>query len=45
MIDDMLAHATPAPAEGPILAAVAPHAGYPYLRTRGRLDLRGIEGP
>jgi MEMO1 family protein len=30
MIDDMLAHATPSAAEGPILAAVAPHAGYPY---------------
>ena len=30
MIDDMLAHATPAPVDGPILAAVAPHAGYPY---------------
>jgi AmmeMemoRadiSam system protein B/AmmeMemoRadiSam system protein A len=30
MIDDMLAHATPAPVDGTILAAVAPHAGYPY---------------
>jgi len=30
MIDDMLAHATPAPVDGAILAAVAPHAGYPY---------------
>lgn len=29
-IDDMLAHASPPPVEGPILAAVAPHAGYPY---------------
>ena len=30
LIDGMLAHASPPPAEGPILAAVAPHAGYPY---------------
>jgi MEMO1 family protein len=30
MIDDMLAHATSPAIEGPILAAVAPHAGYPY---------------
>jgi len=30
MMDDMLANATPAPADGEILAAVAPHAGYPY---------------
>ena len=30
MIDDMLAHATPSPVDGAILAAVAPHAGYPY---------------
>lgn len=30
MMNDMLAKATPAPVEGPILAAVAPHAGYPY---------------
>jgi hypothetical protein len=30
MIDDMLAHATPASVDGTILAAVAPHAGYPY---------------
>jgi hypothetical protein len=30
MIDDMLAHATPGPVDGTILAAVAPHAGYPY---------------
>ena len=30
MIDDMLAHAAPPPVDGPILAAVAPHAGYPY---------------
>ena len=30
MIDDMLAHATPAPVDGTILAAVAPPAGYPY---------------
>ena len=30
MIDDMLAHASPPPVDGPILAAVAPHAGYPY---------------
>src|SRR5665213_654112 len=29
-IDDMLAHAAPPPVDGPILAAVAPHAGYPY---------------
>jgi AmmeMemoRadiSam system protein B/AmmeMemoRadiSam system protein A len=29
-IDDMLAHATPQPIHGPILAVVAPHAGYPY---------------
>ena len=30
MIDDMLAKATPRPVDGEILAAVAPHAGYPY---------------
>jgi MEMO1 family protein len=30
MIDDMLAHANPPTISGPILAAVAPHAGYPY---------------
>ncbi len=30
MIDDMLAKATPPPVDGEILAAVAPHAGYPY---------------
>jgi AmmeMemoRadiSam system protein B/AmmeMemoRadiSam system protein A len=30
MIDDMLAHATPPPIADPILAAVAPHAGYQY---------------
>ncbi len=30
MIDDMLAQAAPPTPAGPILAAVAPHAGYPY---------------
>jgi AmmeMemoRadiSam system protein B/AmmeMemoRadiSam system protein A len=30
MIDDMLAKATPPPVDGTIIAAVAPHAGYPY---------------
>jgi MEMO1 family protein len=30
MIDGMLAKAAPAPVDGQILAAVAPHAGYPY---------------
>jgi AmmeMemoRadiSam system protein B len=30
MIDDMLAHATPPPINAPILAVVAPHAGYQY---------------
>jgi len=30
MIDGMLAQAAPPPADGAILAAVAPHAGYPY---------------
>lgn len=30
MIDDMLAKASPPPVDGEILAAVAPHAGYPY---------------
>lgn len=30
MIDDLLAHATPPQIGGPILAAVAPHAGYQY---------------
>jgi AmmeMemoRadiSam system protein B/AmmeMemoRadiSam system protein A len=30
MIDDLLAKATPLPVDGEILAAVAPHAGYPY---------------
>jgi hypothetical protein len=30
MIDDMLAKATPPAVDGQILAAVAPHAGYPY---------------
>jgi AmmeMemoRadiSam system protein B/AmmeMemoRadiSam system protein A len=30
MIDDMLAHATPPPIQDPILAVVAPHAGYQY---------------
>jgi AmmeMemoRadiSam system protein B/AmmeMemoRadiSam system protein A len=29
-IDDMLAHVTPPQIAGPIIAAVAPHAGYPY---------------
>ena len=30
MIDEMLATATPPAVDGTILAAVAPHAGYPY---------------
>jgi hypothetical protein len=30
MIDEMLAHATPPPIADPILAVVAPHAGYQY---------------
>jgi AmmeMemoRadiSam system protein B/AmmeMemoRadiSam system protein A len=30
MMDEMLAHASPAAVDGTILAAVAPHAGYPY---------------
>lgn len=30
MMDDMLARATPAAVDGEIIAAVAPHAGYPY---------------
>jgi hypothetical protein len=30
MIDDMLAHATPPPVHDPILAVVAPHAGYQF---------------
>ena len=30
MIDDLLAHATPPPITDPILAVVAPHAGYQY---------------
>jgi MEMO1 family protein len=30
MIDDMLAKAAPPPVDGEIVAAVAPHAGYPY---------------
>ena len=30
MIDDMLAKAAPPPVDGTIIAAVAPHAGYPY---------------
>jgi AmmeMemoRadiSam system protein B/AmmeMemoRadiSam system protein A len=30
MINGLLAHASPPPADGPIVAAVAPHAGYPY---------------
>jgi AmmeMemoRadiSam system protein B/AmmeMemoRadiSam system protein A len=30
MIDDLLAHATPPPVHDPILAVVAPHAGYQY---------------
>ncbi len=30
MIDDMLAHASPSPINDPILAVVAPHAGYQY---------------
>jgi MEMO1 family protein len=30
MIDDMLAHASPPPITDPILAVVAPHAGYQY---------------
>jgi hypothetical protein len=30
MIDDMLAKATPPAVDGEIVAAVAPHAGYPY---------------
>jgi AmmeMemoRadiSam system protein B/AmmeMemoRadiSam system protein A len=30
MIDDMLAHASPPPTNAPIVAVVAPHAGYQY---------------
>src|SRR5208337_1207195 len=30
MIDDMLGKAAPPPVDGTIIAAVAPHAGYPY---------------
>jgi AmmeMemoRadiSam system protein B len=30
MIDDLLAHATPPPIQDPILAVVAPHAGYQF---------------
>ena len=30
MMDEMLAHATPPPINGPILAVIAPHAGYQY---------------
>jgi AmmeMemoRadiSam system protein B/AmmeMemoRadiSam system protein A len=30
MMDDMLAHASPPPINGPILAVVAPHAGYQF---------------
>jgi AmmeMemoRadiSam system protein B/AmmeMemoRadiSam system protein A len=30
MMDDMLAHASPPPISDPILAVVAPHAGYPF---------------
>ncbi len=30
MLDDLLAHAAPRPVDGAVLAAVAPHAGYPY---------------
>jgi len=30
MIDDLLAKAAPPPVDGTIIAAVAPHAGYPY---------------
>ncbi len=30
MIDDMLAHASPPPINDPIIAVVAPHAGYQY---------------
>jgi hypothetical protein len=30
MIDDMLAHASPSPINDPILAVVAPHAGYQF---------------
>lgn len=30
MIDDMLAHTAPPPVQGEIVAAIAPHAGYPY---------------
>ncbi|MGB8115292.1 MAG: AmmeMemoRadiSam system protein B, partial [Candidatus Sulfotelmatobacter sp.] len=30
MIDDMLAHASPPPINDPIVAVVAPHAGYQY---------------
>jgi len=30
MIDDLLAHATPPPVHDPILAVVAPHAGYQF---------------
>src|ERR1035437_8302978 len=30
MIDDMLVHAAPPPINAPILAVVAPHAGYQY---------------
>ena len=30
MIDDLLAHASPPPIKDPILAVVAPHAGYQY---------------
>jgi AmmeMemoRadiSam system protein B len=30
VIDNMFTHAAPSPVDGPILAAVAPLAGYPY---------------
>jgi AmmeMemoRadiSam system protein B/AmmeMemoRadiSam system protein A len=30
MIDDLLANAAPPPVDGTIIAAVSPHAGYPY---------------
>jgi len=44
MIDEMLAQATPPPIQDPILAAVAPHAGYPYSGTVAAYTYAALKG-
>jgi len=44
MIDDMLAHASPPPISGTIVAAVAPHAGYQYSGTVAAYTYAALKG-